>query len=1099
MRPQKLTLKNFMPFRSADGQAQTVDFTNLDLFAITGPMASGKSSLIDAIAWCLYGRTARYGADSKGVISAGETLCEVTLDFTMSGQLFRAVRRTGRTTESGLSELVGDEWIQDASGSERLTARIEQLLGLDFDSFSKTVVLPQGRYAEFLSSEPSKRRELLEKILELGVYKRIADRAKEVETSAKARAETLRDSLARPQYVGIQQALVEQRREELTGTLQYLRAAETQEELLRGLAQQEEAVTLARTRMTEIQAVSHTRLQEQEVAQQHHATATAHVLMLARSLASMAAERESVGYDARRHEILKRAARHVHAYETARAEAARKDQTLVRIQQEVAALAQQMVTQEHTVAQAHRAYTDRAAAVQQEIATSGDVASLTERLTDAKRWKEVRLEQTRLTTQQATLARQLADVQHRVTALQHQEADAEQQLHALRQQHDHAREEEHTQGRLELEAQHLGKELQDAAREEKRVAEAITTLQAEVTTSEQTVRTQQSLLTQAEQHEQTAFRALEESRQRHEAAHLRATLTVGAPCPVCQVSVHEVPFASPALQTDLAALQQAYDTAKATATQARQTYQKVEATVATLRAQHHTLTQDLADRARTRQEAQQRFVERFPGFASLATALSGIQSQRQELEARVKSLETAIQAAEKEKQAREQQRGKAQQEEATLSEALRRTTQQSEAATGQLHTLATTLAASLAVNDDPETVLSARRAVLVQGEQEVKVLERTWRKEEQALSALRTKQLQLEGQLGVVTTERNAAASQTEREAQATRETLDVADAAPLPTLTAVRQQLDDLVQKEQRYALLLQRESQGQHEHAQAERRVVELQAELQARTRAVAETRQAVQQAENSLTAAREVLQAALHNSALPDLGDEGEHLRARVDAMRGQLYALREQRGRLESDIADLERRCAEKAQEEEKLRAAESETRLAAELRKLLGAEFTDYLSEGAVKALMHDASAHLQKLTHGRYTFRIDYKPGKRGAIELLIVDHEDSQRARPTHSLSGGETFLASLAIALALSQSFREIATGRAAKTSTECLILDEGFGTLDREGVQLVTETLQELRGEEGRMVGIITHVEEVAAAMPMRIEVRKGNRTSTVTVSG
>ncbi len=109
------------------------------------------------------------------------------------------------------------------------------------------------------------------------------------------------------------------------------------------------------------------------------------------------------------------------------------------------------------------------------------------------------------------------------------------------------------------------------------------------------------------------------------------------------------------------------------------------------------------------------------------------------------------------------------------------------------------------------------------------------------------------------------------------------------------------------------------------------------------------------------------------------------------------------------------------------------------------------------------------------------------------------QRTRPTHSLSGGETFLASLAIALALSQSFREIATGKAAKTSTECLILDEGFGTLDREGLQLVTETLQELRGEEGRIVGIITHVEEVAAAMPMRIEVRKGSRTSTIAVTG
>lgn len=1099
MRPHKLTLKNFMPFRSANGQAQEVDFTNLDLFAITGPMASGKSSLIDAIAWCLYGRTARYGADSKGVISTGETLCEVALDFTTSGQLFRAVRRTGRTTESGLSELVGDEWIQDASGSERLTARIEQLLGLDFDSFSKTVVLPQGRYAEFLSSEPSKRRELLEKILELGVYKRIAERAKDVETSAKARVETLRDSLARPQYVGIQQALVEQRREELTGVLQQLRAAETQEALLRGLAQQEEAVTSARTRVTELQAVLSTRTQEQDTAQQRHATAAARVHTLAQSLTTIATERDSVGYDARRHEILKRAAHHVHAYETARAETARTDQTLARIQQEREALTQQIVKHEDAVAQAHHAYTDRAAAVQQQIATNGDVTTLTERLTDAKRWKEVRHEQTSLTEQRTMLARQLTEVHQRVTALQHQAAAAEQHCQEVRRQRDRAREEEHTQSRLELEAHHLGKELQDAAREEKRVTEAASKLQAEVATAEQTVQHQRSVVTRAEQHEQTAFRALEESRQRHEAAHLRTTLMVGSPCPVCQTPVHEVPSAVPGRQTNLTALQQTYETAKTTAAQARQTYQKAEATAATLRAQQQTIGQDLADRAQQRQAVQQRFVERFPGFSSPSVALSGLQSQRQELSARVKKLEAEVQQAENEKQRLEQQRGTAQQEEATLTEALRRITQQSETATAHLHTLATTLAAYLAEHEDPETVLSARRTLLVQEEQAVKALEQTWRKEEQTLSALRTKKLQSEGQLGVVTTERNAAANQSEREAQATRETLELPEAAPLPTLAVVRQQLDDLAQKEQRHAALLQREAQCQHEHAQAERRVVEMQAELQARRRAVTETQQAVQQAKTMLTATREALQAALQKSALPDLGTEGEHIRARVDAMRGQLYALQEQRGRLESDIADLERRCAEKAQEEEKLRAAESETRLAAELRKLLGAEFTDYLSEGAVKALMHDASAHLQKLTHGRYSFKIDYKPGKRSAIELLIVDHEDSQRARPTHSLSGGETFLASLAIALALSQSFREIATGRAAKTSTECLILDEGFGTLDREGVQLVTETLQELRGEERRMVGIITHVEEVAAAMPMRIEVRKGNRTSTVTVSG
>jgi len=1088
-----------MPFRSADGQAHEIDFTNLDLFAITGPMASGKSSLIDAIAWCLYGRTARYSADSKGVISAGENLCEVALDFTIGDKLFRAIRRTGKTTESGLSELEGGEWVQDISGSELLTERIEALLGLDFDSFSKTVVLPQGRYAEFLSSEPAKRRELLEKILELGVYKRIAERAKEEETIAKARVATLRDSLARPQYIGVNRALVEQRRDELRAMIAQLQTAETQEERLRELAQKAEAVATARTRVAELQTDIRTRSAARDTARQKQQAAEAQVAALAQTLAEVAGARERVAYDARRHEIIKRAADHVRAYEAAREEVARKDQALTSLQQENDTLAGQSTAQEQVVGRAYRAYTERAAALQDEIVTSGDVASLTERLTDARRWKEIRQEHTGLTQQQESIGQQLANVQQRVTVLQQQETIVEQKLRELRQQRDRAREEENTQGRLELEAQHLGKDWQDAVRDEKRVAEAANTIQAEVAAAEQIVQHQQAMVVQAQHQEQAAVRALEESRQQHEAEHLRMTLALGSPCPVCQTPVQKVPQAAQTTHTDLAALQHAYETAKIAAAQATQAQQKAAATVAALHARQQTMRQDLAERAQKRQDAQQRFADHFPSFSSLSAALSGLQSQRQEIDARVKRLEAEVQDGEKEKQRLEQQRGKAQQEEAKLNEALHRTTQQLEAASGQLSTLTTTLAAYLAANEDPETVLSTCRAVLVQGEQEVKALEQAWRREDHALGALRTKKLQTEGRLDVLTTERNAAALRAEREAQATRETLDLGENTPVPALVAVQQQLTELAQRQEQHTALLRREELLRQECEQAERQAVESRAELQARDRALAETQEAVTQAENALTEVRTVLQTALRESGLSDLGPEGERLRERLDTMRGQMYAWQEQRGRLEAEIGDLERRCAEKEQEEEKLRAAESDTRLAAELRKLLGAEFTDYLSEGAVKALMYDASTHLQKLTHGRYSFRIDYKAGKRGTIELLIVDHEDSQRARPTHSLSGGETFLASLAIALALSQSFREIATGRAAKTSTECLILDEGFGTLDREGVQLVTETLQELRGEEGRMVGIITHVEEVAAAMPTRIEVRKGNRSSTITISG
>ena len=284
--------------------------------------------------------------------------------------------------------------------------------------------------------------------------------------------------------------------------------------------------------------------------------------------------------------------------------------------------------------------------------------------------------------------------------------------------------------------------------------------------------------------------------------------------------------------------------------------------------------------------------------------------------------------------------------------------------------------------------------------------------------------------------------------------------------------------------------------EQAKVDRSATSSRADVHARERTLAETQQSIAKIAQELTCARQDLRIEVQKAELSDIGEDGQGLKEQLASVHAQGIAIRERRSRLEAEIVELERRCTEKEQEEEKLRTADTESRLAADLHKLLGSEFTDFLSQEAVEALMRDATLHLQRLTHGRYSFNIAYK---RRAIELLIVDHEDNKRERPTHSLSGGETFLASLAIALALSQGFRELATGKAARTSTECLILDEGFGTLDREGVQLVTETLQELRGEEGRMVGIITHVEEVAAAMPMRIEVRKGNRSSVIAVMG
>ena len=95
-------------------------------------------------------------------------------------------------------------------------------------------------------------------------------------------------------------------------------------------------------------------------------------------------------------------------------------------------------------------------------------------------------------------------------------------------------------------------------------------------------------------------------------------------------------------------------------------------------------------------------------------------------------------------------------------------------------------------------------------------------------------------------------------------------------------------------------------------------------------------------------------------------------------------------------------------------------------------------------------------------------------------------------TLSGGETFQASLALALALSDQVRHLASNGAP--TLDAIFLDEGFGTLDPESLDVVAATIENL-GRDGRVVGIITHVRELADRVPVRFEVRKGPRTSTV----
>lgn len=134
------------------------------------------------------------------------------------------------------------------------------------------------------------------------------------------------------------------------------------------------------------------------------------------------------------------------------------------------------------------------------------------------------------------------------------------------------------------------------------------------------------------------------------------------------------------------------------------------------------------------------------------------------------------------------------------------------------------------------------------------------------------------------------------------------------------------------------------------------------------------------------------------------------------------------------------------------------------------------------ALIKQTNFELSKLIHGRYEILQNQKKGKL-TPEFLVVDHWSDGLVRKVSTLSGGETFMVSLAMALALA----EMARGRA---DIDSFFIDEGFGTLDEDSLEDVVGMLQQVRSR-GKQIGLITHVKNLSQRLPVNLQVIKNDR--------
>ena len=296
MRPLRLEVRGFTSFR----EPAVVDFEGRQLFVITGPTGAGKSSLLDAMIWALYGQVPRVSAAIRQLITHGEKSMAVRFDFTARGQTYRVSRHVPGAAGTRLERLTdAGEWHPLADRAREITAQVTEILGLDYPTFTRTIVLPQGAFDAFLRGDERDRRAILTRLLGLDTYVQAGHaaraRARNAEdVGAAVRQQLGRLELATPEALAAveeERAQLEERvtdvgrrREQLAALGELARAAA---EASRALATAREDALAAAARLGEA------RLAVEEAAR---ALATAE-----RRGEEIAAERGSLGYDIDEH------------------------------------------------------------------------------------------------------------------------------------------------------------------------------------------------------------------------------------------------------------------------------------------------------------------------------------------------------------------------------------------------------------------------------------------------------------------------------------------------------------------------------------------------------------------------------------------------------------------------------------------------------------------------------------------------------------------------------------------------------------------------------------------------------------------------------
>ena len=1006
MIPVRLELQNFLSYGTS---APALDFDRFNVACLSGKNGQGKSALLDAMTWAVWGEARKSSGKRKPddeLIRIGSRHMEVTFTFDVEGARYRVQRSfnrsaTGKTTSSDLEFQLyesGEDAFRPLTGSNQRETQsiIEDTIGLDYDTFINSAFLLQGRSDEFTKKSPSQRKEILVNILNLGRYEKLARMARDEWRDARDEQERHESDVER-----LQEALEDVPEwKERRATVQS--QIEKQTERLEDLREEEK-------RLTEARADLDAKAREAESVEASIQSVDARIKEHGEEIASL--DEKIQGAE----EVLEQSEQITSDYE--RYEALQEERDRLDEQRDLHRGIEKQIDQKKSALKERRneleKKLDRLKVERQSFQKS--LQECTNKLSKRSVLQE-KLEQAEAARERFQSMAEVRDERERI---KEQMAEVEQHLVGLRKE-------------LRGELTSLRRQIQrgEAALEEtSNLDEQIDALQEKVRKRKEL----QSELQEIEQEGRSVSERLKERSGELEARRTEREQQVeemnrfreveGGTCPTCGTEL--------------------------TGAHAREVEASLNQKIEALDDRISTLMSKIAEDKEQRNALRRRYKDTAETVRELESVPEKLATLHEQKRARAEQVRTLQgyrqQAAELERRIQEKDYGgEARKRKKRLRQRLRE------------------------LEFDPKAFEKVQN--------EAAQVDR-YRERLRELDELDGRKDELERKI-----------QHHDREITSIREALDDGSAfGDLPdTIERLMSQLDDVGFDPERFNEV----RKALQELKSASARMKDL-VNAQQNRKDWVEQRERIRERIAAENEQREELQATLQElrealDGKSDLEDRQEEKAEEVSEAESTLNDMQKRLGMLDERLEQARKDRASLKTSRQKRDEARKQKRLYKHLKQAFSKHgIPSLIIEETLPEIEERANVLLDQLTDGKMHVRLEtLKDKKTGGtketLEIIITDEQGVPR--PYETFSGGESFRVNFALRLALSQLLAE-RSGVRVRT----LVIDEGFGTQDQEGIERLVESIQTVREDFAKIL-VITHLQQLKQAFPVRIEVEK-----------